>query len=168
MLGLVLGLSTLATACASSRLSDGPLKEQSENSSVAGSGTAVFRVGQFFDVSVIPPRNPGRKDAVFQRLEPADATRAEGLEMRYAVVRIGPCPVIGSDHGWPPSGGCKRDLLPVNGFHLRPGKQVSILVGAAARRGGKWLIPAFRLHYKVGEKSYAATYYEGLELKVRG
>lgn len=167
MLGLVLGLSALTAACGSTGVTGGPLKERSGGNS--STGTEPIPVGKFFDVGVIPPRNPAKEDAIFDRLEPADADTAKGLELRYAVIRLGPglCAALGASRGWPPTGECKRELLPVKGYHYRPGEQVYVLVGARSSRPGRWLIPAFRLHYRVGDKSYATTYKEGLELKVR-
>jgi hypothetical protein len=150
-------LIALLTGCGGG--ARGPLGETSGNSSWA---TGPVRVNQVLVVSVLPIATQDFDVVVFDRLEPADSKQARGLRLRYAVVRG--CN-IGGVYGWPPSE-CHRSLMPVEGFRYEGDPSVSILVGASSSRPGVWFIPAFRLHYRMDGRKFAAVYHQGLKIRV--
>jgi hypothetical protein len=128
-----------------------------------------MRVGEFFGagIEVMPIENGA--EAVLERFEPANAGKARGLDLRYAVLRHrrGPCGGFGATHDWPPRGCTTEQLLTLEGFRYKPGTRIQVLVGVRASRRGTWFIPAFRLRYRVDGKLYATTYAQGIRVKVR-
>ena len=151
----------LLAGCGDSGTDEGPLGISREHGSSTTGGPV--RVGEFFVIGVSPPKNHG-DEAVFESLEPAEPDRARGLEMRYAAVTVKYRCAVGSAKGWPPKQ-CVGLLRPVKGYRYGT-QRALLLVGARAGQPGTRLIPAFRLRYRVGDRSYMAVYEQGMELRV--
>jgi hypothetical protein len=152
----------VATGCQHERQSGGPLQDSSRTRSVT---SAPVKRGQFFVIGVMVPPSASRESALLESLGPADPETAQGLELRYAVVVSSRGCRVGAARNWPPLG-CVTKMRAVKGFRV-PGHGVAeLLVGARSQRIGRWTIPAFRLHYRVGDRRYKTTYYQGMEPRV--
>jgi len=153
-------LMLVAAGC--SKVSDGPLRD---TSGIGSWSSAPVKVGQFLVITVIVPRNASGHEAVLERLEPVHSASTRGLEMRYAAVRnVGRCRA-GAARDWPPLG-CRGELEPVNGFRVGTGEHALILVGARSQTVGRWWIPDFRLHYRIGDRRYETSYAQGMKVRV--
>jgi len=161
---IVLGLLALAGAGCSDEVSQGPLPGLDDTRTMIG---GTIPAGTTHVVGFYVPKNTSDTEVLLESLEPSDPARAEGLRMRYAAVLLPSrgCQV-GSAVGWPPLQ-CAGKMKPVDGFHVPAGATAQILVGAKTTRPGHWVVPEFRLRYKVGDRHYERTYAEGMELKVR-
>jgi hypothetical protein len=142
----------------------GPLGDRGD---VRAMTSGSVPAGTTYVIGVNLPENASGVDTILESIEPSDSGRASGLEMRYAAVHVPNrgCQV-GSAHGWPPLR-CAGKAKPVGGFRFGNGRSVEILVGALAGSPGHWVIPDFRLRYSVGGRHYAATYAQGMNLRVR-
>jgi hypothetical protein len=157
LLGIVAGLFS---ACGGGG-AGGPLAPDPGNSSAA---TAPAHVGQIVAFGIWLPENQG-EEAVVRSIEPADPEQAEGLELQYAGVEPNSDCKLGALYGWPPQS-CRDDLLPIQGFRIRPGVEGGILVGARASEPGRWFVRGFRVQYDVGGRSFEAVYPQGIGIKV--
>jgi hypothetical protein len=132
-------------------------------------GGAVW-VGQFLTVGIFLPANTSGKDIIFERFEPAKSLSSRGLEFRYGAIHLPQrtC-LVGAGRGWPVPG-CGGVMKPVNGFVYRDGEDgAQIVVAARSSKPRSWLIPGFRLHYRIGGKEYEAVYAQGMKSRaVRG
>src|SRR5262245_55841756 len=162
---LLVALLLVCTGCGdrAHKPSAGPLASTSEDRSWSG---APVKPGEFLVVGVWLEQNESGHDLVLDQLVPDDASRAEGLEMRYAAVRVPQdgCQV-GALRGWVPRG-CAGRTHPVAGYRVRPGARTEILVGARSTTEGSWFIPAFRLEYGSGSNRYVATFNQGMRFRV--
>ena len=161
---ILFGLLMLIGAGCSDEGSPGPLPGLGEGSTMIG---GTFPAGETHVIGFFVPKNTSGREVILESLEPSDPDRAEGLHMRYAAVLLPSrgCQV-GSAIGWPPLR-CAGKMKPVDGFRVPAGATAQILVGAKTTRPGHWVVPAFRLRYKIGDTHYERTYAEGMKLKVR-
>jgi uncharacterized protein DUF6636 len=161
---ILFGLLALAGAGCSDEGSQGPLPGMGDTRTMT---SATLPAGTTYVVGFVVPKNTSDKEAVLESLEPGDPARAKGLRMRYAAV---PLPSrgcqVGSAHGWPPLQ-CAGKMTPVDGFRVPVGATAQILVGALTTRPGHWVIPEFRLRYRVGDTHYERRYAQGMQLKAR-
>jgi hypothetical protein len=57
-------------------------------------------------------------------------------------------------------------MRPLTGFDVRPGDDAAIVVGLASTHLGTWQIDTFTVRYHVGSQHYAATFQQGVRIRV--
>ncbi len=155
-IALALGLTfVLVASWLWFRTTPGPLGDSAGGLSTIG---IPVRVSGRLSVGVESPTNVSSSTLVIDSIQP-DSVPSGLRVLGYEAIPWGQGGV-GSARSFPPSG--YHDLSPVNGWLVRPGEALSVVVGLQPLQAGQFVIPGFTVRYHGGGRSYAAHYLQAV------